>query len=107
MTDVEAAARGVRAQAALNEFVAPVLDNMRQAYLDRIMAVATNELDAKARADKIAVLSVAMKVVDNLTQGIDVAIRDGEIAEKSLLTVERIETMSEPKRRLFSMAPHR
>lgn len=105
MNNYEIAARGQRAQALMDEFVAPALDGMRDEYLARMATVATNELDPKVRADKITALSTALKVLDNLTSGINAAIKDGEAAQNKLLKAEDVERMTPQKKRLFQIAP--
>lgn len=105
MTDPEIAARGQRAEQFKGEFLDPILTGMRDEYVRRIADVATKELDPKVRADKITALSVALRVVDNVTSGIDTAIQDGFMAQKNLMKAEEIEQMGPTRRKLFSIAP--
>lgn len=105
MTDHEIAARGQRARSLMEEFVAPALGGMRDEYLARMADVATKELDPKVRADKITALSTALRILDNVTAGIEATIMDGEAAQKKLIRAEDVERMSPTKRRLFQIAP--
>jgi hypothetical protein len=105
MTEAQAAARGIRARDYRDEFLGPILDDMRAAYANRIVEIASKEHDPKARADKLTSLSVALRILENIAGGIDAAIMDGEIAEKNMLKVEHIEKMSAPQRRIFNIAP--
>ena len=103
--EAEAAARGQRAKQYRDEFLGPILDDMRAAYADRIVEVATTEHDPKKRAEKLHSLSVALRIADNIHYGIEAHVMDGERAEKGLIRVESIERMSAPKRRIFDIAP--
>src|SRR5690349_15686981 len=94
----ETAARGQRA-ALCNEFIRPILDQTRDGYLSRIAEIASTELNPKTRSEKITALSIAMKVLANLTNGLDAAIEAGKIAEKSLIKSDEIERMGRESRR--------
>ena len=106
MNDFEAAARGQRASLA-GEFIGPVLADHRNAYLARIAEIATTELDANNRADKLTALSLALKMVSAIETGIATAVQDGEMAQSKILQAESIEKMSVHKRRLLNIAPLR
>jgi hypothetical protein len=100
------AARGQRAQLC-NEFIRPILDETKAAYLARIADIAATELSPKVRAEKITALSIALKVVANLTNGLDAAIEAGRVAEKSLIRAGEVERMGHESRRLLDMVPLR
>ena len=102
----QAAARGQRA-ALCNEFIRPILDETKQGYLTRIAEIAATELNPKVRAEKITALSIAMKVLGNLTNGLDSAIEAGRVAEKSLIRSDEIERMGREQRRIFDLVPLR
>lgn len=106
MTDAENAARGIRAEQLRAEFLDPLLGDIRNAYAARIVDVASRELDPVKRAQAITSLSVAVRILDNIEDGINAHIHDGKAAEKDMLKVETIERMSDPKRRLFGIAPY-
>lgn len=106
MTDFEIAARGQRAEQA-KEFIGPILDDIAASYMARIAEIATTELSAAKRSDKLTALSVALKITNNIRSGLTAAIQDGEMAQKSILKSESIERMSAHKRRLFEIAPSR
>lgn len=107
MNDAEAVARGTRAKAYKDEFLGQIIDHQRQAYQARIVEIASTELDPRKRSEKLTALSLALRVLENVSSGIDAAIRDGEIAEGNLMRAERVESMTAEKRRLFSIAPVR
>lgn len=98
-------ARATRAQAAWDEFVGPVIDEIDTAYAARLREVATTELNSLKRADKLTALSVALKVTQALRSGLNEAIKDGEIAQDHKLRADRIEKMAAPQRRLLGIAP--
>lgn len=100
----EATARGQRAELC-NEFIGPILAEIRQGYLGRIAEIATTELGPKARSEKITALSVALKVLNNVENGLNAAIEAGRVAEQSLLKADRIERMGREDRRLLDIVP--
>jgi hypothetical protein len=102
----ETAARGQRA-ALCNEFIRPILDETKDGYLARIAEIASTELSPKARAEKITALSIALKVLKNLANGLDAAIEAGRVAEKSLIRADEVERMGAERRRLFDIVPTR
>ena len=104
MNDFEAVARGQRAQQA-EEFIGPILDDVRAAYAERIVEIASKELDPKARTDKLTALSTAMRILDNVSNGLGAIIRDGEVAEGNLIRVENIEKLSPGRKRLLGIVP--
>lgn len=106
MNEFEAAARGQRATQA-KEFIDPILSDIRGQYMERIAQIASTELDPRKRTDAITALSTGLRIVNAMREGIDTAIQDGVMAEKSILKVENIERMSPSKRRLFDIAPSR
>jgi hypothetical protein len=106
MNDFEAAARGQRATQA-KEFIDPILADIRGQYMERIAQIASTELDPKKRTDALTSLSVALRILNAMREGIDTIIQDGVMAEKSIIKVENIERMGPHKRRLFDIAPTR
>lgn len=95
-----------RAQRAWEEFFEPMMGALRDAYSERMLEVATTELNPAKRADKITALSNAVKVLDTLKGGMLETIRDGELAQAEQLRVERIEKMTAPKRRLLNIGAY-
>jgi hypothetical protein len=106
MNDFEAAARGQRATQA-KEFIDPILADIRGQYMERIAQVASTELDPRVRTDKLTALSVALRILNAMREGVDAVIEDGRMAEKNIIKVENIERMGTHKRRLFDIAPSR
>lgn len=100
----ETAARGQRAELC-NEFVAPILKEVRDGYLSRIADIAATELNPKVRSEKITALSIAMKVLGNVENGLNNAIEAGRVAQQSILKADNIERMGREDRRLLDMIP--
>jgi hypothetical protein len=105
MTEAERIARGQRAQAALDEFITPILDEIDATYVDRLREISTTEFSFKKRSDKQTALSTALTISKALRSGLMEAVRDGELARQDKLRAEKIETMSAPQRRLLNMVP--
>jgi hypothetical protein len=99
----ERIARAQRAQSAWDEFIAPMLTDISEEYVARMQEVACTELVSEARADKIATLSIALKVVEAMRNGMLATIKDGEIAQKEKIKAERIEQMSDRQQRLLKI----
>lgn len=106
MNESERIARAQRADAAYKEFFEPMLDELRNAYGDRIVEVATTELSRDRRTDKLTALSLAHKIVTTLDEGMKATIADGEMAMRERIKAEKIEMMSAPQRRLLGIAPY-
>jgi hypothetical protein len=104
MTEAERIARAHRAQAALDEFLTPMFDDLREEYRNRIAEVATTELHPGTRADKITTLSVALRVVDTLKSGMAEIVRDGELARRDRLRADDVAKMSDAQQRLLRIA---
>jgi len=104
MNDAEAVARGQRAEQA-KEFIGPILDDIRGAYADRIVEIASRELDPKTRTDKLTALSTALRILENLSDGLEAIVRDGMVAESNLIKVENIERMTPGRRKLLGIVP--
>lgn len=105
MNDSQRLASAQRAKAAYEEFIEPMFDELRNEYGDRIVEVATTELNRDKRSDKLTALSVAHKVLNTLDAGMKAMISDGELALRDKLRAEKIEQMSAPQRRLLGIAP--
>lgn len=101
MTESDRIARAQRAQSAMDEFVAPMLDEMETEYAARIVEVATTDLFFWTRASKLTRLSDALRMVRSIRGGMAAIITDGGIALSDKLRAERIKQMSEPSRRLL------
>lgn len=99
--------RATRAQHAWDEFFAPMIDDLRAVYTERLVEVANAELGRDSRADKITALSNALRILDTLEGGMKATIRDGEVAASQMIRVEKIEGMTAPQRRLFGLVPTR
>lgn len=107
MTEAQRIAKGQRAQAAYDEFLAPMFDEIEAEYASRMIEVANNELSREARADKITALSHAIKIARTLKAGMRAAIADGDVAHREKLRADTIEKMTAPRRRLLGIAPQR
>jgi hypothetical protein len=106
MTDLQKIARGQRAQAAYDEFVAPIITECRNVYGERIVDIASGELNRDKRTDKLTALSTALRILDQVESGLKAAVMDGEIAQRNKLRVEDMEKMSPANRRFLNMVPH-
>lgn len=106
MSDAQAAARGQRA-ALCGEFITPILDETRNGYLSRIAEIAATELNPKVRTEKITALSIALKVLNNLTNGLQSAIDAGELAQRNIIRSEDVERLGKDQRRIFDLVPIR
>ena len=106
MTPEQRIARAHNAQRAWDEFIAPVVTQMRETYAARIVEIAATELSRDKRADKITALSNAVRILDQIEGGLAEAIRDGEVANVEKLRADKIEGMTAPKRRLLGMATY-
>lgn len=96
-------ARAERAQMAWDEFMAPMVANLREEYTARIVDIANTELHPGNRSDKITALSNALKIVGALESGMREVMRDGELARAAELRAERIEGMSDAQQRLLKI----
>lgn len=107
MTDLrETAAKGQRAELC-NEFIGPILSDTRQGYLDRIAEIAATELNPRKRTEKITALSIALKVLSNISNGLDAVIQAGEIADNQLAKAKDIEALGREPRRLLDIVGSR
>lgn len=106
MNEAQTAARGQRAQLC-DEFIRPILDETRDGYLSRIAEIAATELDPKVRTQKITSLSIALKVLKNMDNGLSAAIEAGRVAEKNLIRSDEIERLGSERRRLLDIVPLR
>lgn len=107
MTPQERIARAERAQACLDEFIQPILDDCRSAYAKRSVEIAVTELNSRKRSDKITALSFAQRILDELENGIKAVLLDGEIASQEKLRAERLEKMTPEQRRIWNLVPTR
>lgn len=106
MNDAELAARGERADICYREFIGPAIVAQRSAYVGRMAAIAVEELNPKARAEKITTLATAIKILDNIDQAIRALVEDGKVAQAAMLKVDYVDRMSAPRRRLFEFSPY-
>lgn len=104
MNEAERIARAHRAKAAYEEFFEPMLDELKNAYSERLVEIANSELSRDKRADKITALSNALKILATLDAGMAESIRDGDLAMAEKLKAEKIEGMTAPQRRLLNIA---
>jgi hypothetical protein len=56
-------------KAALDEFLTPMFTELRGEYTTRLADVARTELNRERRADGVAMLAVALKIVDTVEAG--------------------------------------
>jgi hypothetical protein len=104
--DQQTAARGQRA-ALCGEFITPILADTRAAYMERMAEIASTELNPHKRAEKITALSIALKVLRNIDNGLNAAIEAGRVAERNLIRSDEIERMAPGQRRLLDIVAGR
>lgn len=100
-------ARAERATRAYDEFIAPLLVETRDVYSARLVEIASTELSRDKRTDKITALSTAIRILDELENGIKAVMMDGPMAEQEKLRAEHLESMTPSQRRLFGLVPTR
>lgn len=105
MTVEERIARAHRAQAALDEFFRPIIDECRTAYAKRLVEVASSELNSAKRADKVTALSFGLRILDEIENGFKAILLDGEIAGQDRIRAEKLEYMTPEQRRIFGLVP--
>ena len=103
MIEAERISRAHRAKSALDEFLTPMFADLRSEYTDRLAEVARTELNRERRADGVALLSVALKVVDTLEAGMTEIVRDGELARKSKARADEVSRMTDAQQRLLKI----
>lgn len=104
MTEAERIARAAKAARAFDEFLAPMFDEMDGEYSARILEVANNELLFWRRTSKLTRLADALRTVRSLRSGMKALIADGEAAQSDKARAEKVRQMTEPKRRLLTIA---
>lgn len=105
MTEAERIARGTRAKAVFDEFLAPMFDELDAEYSARIIEVANTELLFWRRTGKLTRLSDAIRTVRSLRSGMQALIIDGDAARSEKDRADKIRQMSEPQRRLLKIGP--
>jgi hypothetical protein len=80
LTPEERLRRAERAKLAYEEFVKPEMDFAREHYTRRLVEIATQEMDSRRRADKIANLSVALRIHEEIDKGFQLLAEDGSAA---------------------------
>lgn len=100
----ETAARGQRAELC-DEFIGPMLREIRTSYMERMAEIASTELNPRKRSEKITALSIGLKVLGNIENGLKSAIQDGNVAQASILKAREIEKMGVHERRILDMIP--
>src|SRR5512139_2663770 len=103
MTEAERIAKAERATRAYDEFFAPELAMIRDTYKDRLVEIASTELSRDSRTDKITALSTAIRILDELENGIKAVMMDGDVARQERLRAEKIEQMTPSQKRLFGL----
>ena len=106
MTTSERIAKAHRAQSALDEFIAPMFDEIEAEWTARMVEVSTTELHPGNRADKLTALSHALKVTKLIRAGLAESIKDGEIARSEKLKADRITDLSDARQRQLRIAPY-
>lgn len=100
MTPEQRIERARRAQAALDEFLAPAFEVIQVEYGGRLAAVCAKEPWA---ADKIAALANANRIVDEVKRQLVGLILDADEAKAAKQRTKRIEELTPSKRRLLNI----
>lgn len=103
LTEAQRVDRARRAEMAFDEFFRPVLDHLRATYTERMVEVATGELNPARRADKITSLAGGVVILDNFEANLLHYMQDGKAARSDMLRAERIEKLTPAKRRLLNI----
>lgn len=98
--------RARRAKAAYDEFVSPALEEIRNAYGDRIVEIASTELNRDKRTDKLTALSTALRILEQVEGGLQTIIVDGQMAHQSKMRAAEMEQLSPARRRFLNMVPN-
>lgn len=77
--------------------------SLRSEYCSRMTNEAVTELNRERRADKVAVLAQALRILDNLEAGMREAIRDGELARAEKLRADKMLQMTDAQQRLLKI----
>lgn len=101
MNNEDRRARGFRAKAALDEFIGPAMDQMRDEYMHALTKLAANEPWETAKITKLA---VAQRVIQAVEQQIRAAVLDGEMAAKDKSRADMIANLPEAKRKWLTRA---
>lgn len=92
--------RGHNARRALDEFLMPAFEVVREEYLNRLEAICSSKPWA---TNEIAALANARRVVDEVERQIMGLVLDGEMAKQDSDRAKRIEGLSPAKRRLLNI----
>lgn len=93
-------ARGLRADAAMKEFLGPAFDMLSAVYTERMAEVAVAE---PWSAGKITKLAVAAKVVEEIRAQIRWVVLDGDAAATEIKRQRKIENMPEERRKILGL----
>ena len=101
MTPEDRRARGFRASAALDEFVAPAIEQLRSEYMAALTQLAVSEPWA---SDKLVKLAVAQRVINIVEQHFKQLVADGEITAAKISRAQEIARLPEAKRKWLNVA---
>lgn len=98
MTPEQSRERAFHAQRALEEFVSPAVESLREEYLQALKHLAANEPWA---TDKIVKLAVAQRVIDVVEQQMRAIIAGGEAAQHQINRAAQLAAIPETKRNML------
>lgn len=96
MTNDQLAEKGRRASEAFAEFVGPAIEHSRADYMEALTKLAANE---PWNSDKIVKLSIAIRVIDKVTEQMKIAMANGAEATRQMQRAREIAELSPAKRR--------
>lgn len=105
MNEAERMARATRANAAIDEFIGPIIGDIRTTYAQRIVEIANTELNPTKRSEKLTALSNGIRIAEQIESAMRAIILDGEIAQREAIRADKMERMTAPQRRLFGIVP--
>lgn len=100
MNEGERAQRGLRAEAALKEFLSPAFGVAYAEYMARMAEIAAAQPWETAKISKLA---TAARVVREVEAQIISLVRDGEAARAEMTRQRKIESIPEERRKLLGL----
>ncbi len=102
LTDAQRVERADRATKAIDEFFAPALARAHAAFSERLKDICAREPWA---AHRIAAIANAIRILEELGNDLEAAIRDGDAAAQSIMRAEKYERLTPARRRLLGIGP--
>lgn len=101
VSDAERIARGLRAEAALKEFLNPAFDFVIAEYMRKLTSIASEQ---PWEAAKITKLAMAAKIAEEVRQQVQGLVADGQVAAASRQQAEAVARLPVERRRIWAPA---